>query len=67
MTELNRGTVAICETKKFRINCEIPALSTSCDLTGLNQLILNLILCEEIGKEKYDEWNEINTIKFSER
>ena len=34
---------------------------TSCDLSGLNQLLLNLILYEEILRGKCDEWNEVNT------
>ena len=37
---------------------------TSCDLTSLNQLILNLILYEEILREKCDE-NLVNAKSYN--
>ena len=63
------------EKKKFKMSGKIQALSasaslidpTSYDFAALNHLMLNLILYEEIGSEKCDEWNEVNTIKFCER
>ena len=63
------------ETKTVRMSGKIRAMSTSasligptsCDLIGLNQPMLNLILNEETRREKCDEWIGVSTIKFGER